>query len=299
MSHNNLLQMTSLHAQIDSLRTTGEQFDDAERKAAWLPLVDVTLRGDNACEPALYYSHTVPYIPNMVVPSLRMLNALEEVRPARSTVQHPDALLSSIENSRGVILGFSGYGTGGGFSYETEFQAINDIFDRCHDSGIHIDMVVDGGTGFGVPGLGGAIANQRGFDTLGYLPARGLRGAAPRQTSVVTGEEFGDEALALGGTPDVLIALGGGPIAEQEIDSAIRSGSTVVLAALKQYPESSAVYLPTRNAPARIAQKAGKLVTCSTTSEISDVLDWLDMSALRHLRISRVENLHRLLAEQD
>ena len=290
--HLELSLLPPLDNQINLLRTAGNQFDEEERAMFWKPLPGVNMAQGDGLEPALYDTRVVPKISEMIAHSGPVHEALEKVRPGRRTTRDMNPTIHKWLEGNGITLGFSGYGTGGGFSYAAEHAGIQEIFDHCKATGLPIDGVVDGATGYGVPGLSGALAQKNNIPTIGFAPLRSLRGAAPRDTYVVVGEEFGDEAEALGAMPDALIAFGGGPFAEKEVETAIVLGTTVILAAIKEYPESSAVHLTNRSPRARAAQEAGKLVVCKSISQVTDRLDGLKTAYLKLDREKRALHLH-------
>lgn len=268
MRSSDLPPMSTLAEQIDLLCATGNQFTPADREASWEQLPNITMAASD--KPVLYDARMLAQIPTVIAPASRVYNALRLVRRDHATYKRPLPLVS--DRADGLILGFSGYATGGRHSYEEEYAGIAGILDHCEAEGIAIEVVVDGGTGFGVPGLSGALAKERGLPTIGYAPLRGLRGAAPRDKLIVVGEEFGDEAKALGRTPDVLIVLGGGPNAQKEIEAAMTVGSLVLLLNLKEYRTDSVAYLPSRHERARQAQSAGKLAVCESVDDVAETL---------------------------
>ena len=286
-----------MEAQLDLLRTTGDQFTDEVRRSNRLPLPGIYMAGD-AAKPALYDARIIPTIPAMIAPDSHVSRALSEIRPGLSTTDNASETISAWLAGDGITLGFSGYGTGGGYGYGAEYDSIDEIFTHCAATGLSIDGIVDGATGYGVPGLSGLLAQKHRLTTMGFAPLRSLRGAATRDTFTVVGEEFGDEAPALGATPDVLIALGGGPNAEKEVNAALSLGSLVILAAVKAYPDSSVVYLPERSAEARAAQAAERLVVCTSIDGIKSVLDAVrqDPSLAQGNREARGAHLNRVLA---
>lgn len=298
MRQGNLPPLPTLDAQIDSLRTTGDQFSSEEKEISRLELPGVWMAVKNGTEKAMYDARIVPSLPHMIVPAVHVYRALKMIRPNQLTVNSADQSISSWLNVKGHIIGFSGYGTGGGYEYEREYEGIQQIFDHCNAAGILIDGVVDGATGYGVPGLSGVLARKYEHPTIGIVPLRGLRGAAPRDTYVVTGEEFGDEAPAIGATPDMLIAFGGGPNAEKEVETAIEMGSVVILAVLKRYPENSVAYLSQRNRKAKAAQDAGKLLVCNNLESIGAYLD-ISADQLHANRERRRSYLRKVLAQTD
>jgi hypothetical protein len=170
-------ELPSLPDQINLLRATGEQFHGEEKRARRLVLPGVRMP-DPDNEPMSYDGVIVPAIPTLIAPDKTLFEALRSVRPDTKTHQNPGTYISSIIDEPRLIVGFSGYGTEG-FAYETEYVAINGIFDHLDKVGRSV-AIVDGGTGYGVPGLSGALARQRSYPTTGYIPARSLRGALPR-----------------------------------------------------------------------------------------------------------------------
>jgi hypothetical protein len=293
--------LPTLDEQLGLLRATGNQFDPEEREARWLALSGVTLQGDETREPVLYDAGVVPTIPEMVVPSNNMRHALEVVRPGLQTSASAGAFLLRTFAHDGLIVGFSGYGTGtekGGrrYEYEDEYEGLLELFAAFHDAEMPVGQVVDGGTGFGVPGLSGVVAEQEGITTIGYTPARSLRGIARRDTSVIIGEEFGDEAIALGSTPDILIAMGGGPNAEKEVEAALDAGSLVMLLTLRDYPPSSIAYMTDRHEGAREAKEKERLFVCESIDEARVVIGGLNAGQLRASRFDiRLHILQRAL----
>jgi len=276
--------------QLDLLRTTGNQFDPDERRARRLPIPGIMLEGEGSeLEPALYDAGVVPTIPDMIVPSNGLCRALSELRPNRLTSRYMGGFMTGLFFRADLIVGFSGYGTGtepGGrrYDYETEYQGMVELFDAFEEAEIPVSHVVDGGTGYGVPGISGLVAQQRGLGTIGYAPARSLRGIASRDTSVIVGKEFGDEAIALGSTPDVLVAMGGGPNAEKEVEAALAVGSRVMLLNLREYPSNSIAYMTDRHEGAKEAQEKEQLVVCRNMDEARGVIQELDLTELKKNR---------------
>jgi hypothetical protein len=293
--------LPSLDEQLDLLRTTGDQFDIDERRGRRVVLPGVTLEEDGIREPALYDAGVVPTIQTMVVPDERVCDALANVRPGMTTMASATPFLMNVLQYSGLVVGFSGYGTGSSkektYEYQTEHAGINGVLDAFEESGLRVAHVVDGGTGYGVPGLSGVIAEQRGLRTIGYAPVRSLRGIARRDTSVIVGNEFGDEAVALGSTPDVLVALGGGPNAEKEVEAALNVGSKVMLLTLKDYPGNSIAYLPERHEAAREAQDKEQLVVCTSLEEAREHIQAMNIDDLFSNRyVYRLPILRRALA---
>lgn len=297
--------MSNLEAQIELLKTTGNQFSVDERHPRRLALPGVYLEGDDGPEPALYDSLIVPAIPYMIAPDGDVQEALEAVRPGRATDQNPDDFIEKTLNRRGALIGFSGYGTGSGptrkYEYSHEHDGIQALFAHCKTSGIPIGGVVDGATGYGVPGLSGTLAEKQGLVTFGFAPLESLRGAARRDNYGVIGTVFGDEAEVLGGTPDVLVAMGGGPNAQKEVEAALGLGTLVILATLKSYPDNSIAYLPGRAAAETAqdvedARKAGIPVESTSVEHLLNIFDTLNMDRLRATRDQRAAHLAQALA---
>lgn len=295
--------LPSLDEQLDLLRTTGNQFDPDERRERRLPIPGIMLEGeDGELEQALYDAGVVPTIPSMIVPSNGLCRALQELRPNRLTSRYMGGFMTGLFFRADLIVGFSGYGTGtepGGkrYDYETEYQGMVELFDVFHEAEVPVSHVVDGGTGYGVPGLSGIIAEQQGLKTIGYAPARSLRGIARRDTSVIVGKEFGDEAVALGSTPDMLVALGGGPNAEKEVEAALAVGSRVMLLNLRDYPGSSIAYMADRHEGAKEAKAKEQLVVCTSMDEAREVIKDLDLPEIKKNRYpDRYSVVRRALA---
>ncbi|HTE57963.1 MAG TPA: hypothetical protein VK694_04420 [Verrucomicrobiae bacterium] len=298
--------MSNLEAQIELLRTTGNQFSDEERHSRRLALPGVYLEGDDGPEPALYDSVIVPAIPYLIAPSEEVHEALEAIRPGRATDQNPDDFIEKTFNRKGVLIGFSGYGTGSDpikkYEYSAEHDGLQALFAHCRTAGISIDGVIDGATGYGVPGLSGTLAEKQGLITTGFAPLESLRGAAMRHKYGVVGKVFGDEAQALGGTPDILVAMGGGPNAQKEIEAALDLGTLVILATLRGYPGNSIAHLPNRATEAKTAQdveaarKAHIPVESTSVKHLLGIFDSLNMDRLRATRDQRAEHLARVLA---
>jgi hypothetical protein len=293
--------MSNLDAQIELLETTGNQIPPEERQARRLALPGVYLDIDGESVQALYDSLIVPAIPSMLAPSAEVHEALEAVRPGRTTEHEPNAFIEKILSRRGLLVGFSGYGTGTGptrkYEYKAERDGIEALFDHFKQAGISIGSIIDGATGYGVPGLSGALAEQKGLPTTGFAPLESLRGAAMRRDYAVVGNKFGDEAKALGGSPDVLVVMGGGPNALKEIEAAQDMGTLVVAATLRDdYPENSVAHLLQRMANTKTAKKVGKPVICKTVDQLLDVFDGLDDGRLQATRDQRAEHLAKILA---
>jgi hypothetical protein len=281
--------------QLKMLQATGDQFSAEDRKAHLLQLPSVWTAKGNTSKPVLYDTRILSLTPSVIAPSAQAYRALEAIRPQQTTTQDATAFIDLQLNGEGVILGFSGYGTGGGYKYKEEYEGIDGIFSRCKVAGISIDGVIDGATGYGVPGLSGALAKQHGHSSTGFVPFNNLHYAAPRDTLVVIGEKFGDEASALGAIPDLLVAFGGEQNAEKEIRTAMSMGSMVVLAALRKYPENSAAYLLSRSQTAKTAHQAGKLVVCNNIDELKTLFDDLDIARLHKNREKRRTHLYKVL----
>lgn len=295
--------LPSLDEQLELVRTTGNQFDPDERRARRLPIPGVMLEGDDGeLELALYDAGVVPTIPNMVVSSNGLCHALQELRPDHPTSKSAGSFVLGMFFRSELIIGFSGYGTGtdpGGkrYSYEAECDGMNELFDALQEVELPVSHVVDGGTGYGVPALSGLIAQQRGLKTVGYSPARSLRGIASRDTSVIVGKEFGDEAIALGSTPDMLFVLGGGPNAEKEIEAALAVGSRIMQLNLRDYPGSSVAHMVDRHSGAQEAEEKGQLTVCRSMDEAREVIQGLDLAELKKNRYpERFSAVRRALA---
>jgi hypothetical protein len=274
------------------LRVEGQQFMPADREGWRRPLPGITLAGENGPEPAIYDSRIMSTIDSMVVPDRQVATALDAVRYPQVTTTNAEPHINAWMNLPAPIVGFSGYGTGGR-EYVTEYDRIHDIFHFCQEAGMAIGAVSDGGTGYGVPGISGLFARSYGHLKLGFAPLRGLRGAAPRDVLTVIGNEFGDEAKALGAVPDVLVAVGGGPNTEREVRAALSVGSKVILAAFKEYPPNSVVYKSATLAEA--VQYEGQLIACNNIGPILLALSELQLPDYIARRESRAERLQTLL----
>lgn len=229
----------------------------------------------------------------MIVPDPAVCRALEGIRDGHSTTQNTTTFIEKFRNTAGLIVGFSGYGTEGR-DYGTEDAGITAVLTGSKDAGLPIDLVADGGTGYGVPGLSGVLAKMHGFSTLGCTPLRGLRGAAPRDNLVVVDQEFGNEARVLGASSDLLFVLGGGPIAGEEMLSALHRGSKVISLVLKKYRVNSAAYLHEWHPKAKRAYQSGQLEVFETVDQLAAFLGTLDISDIKANRDRRINYLKRL-----
>lgn len=284
-------ELPPISDQLDLLRLRGEQFRAEERQVARAVLPGIFMESDGT--PALYDTRIIPHIPSMIVSDPAVCHALEGIRDGHSTTQSTTTFIDKLRNTAGLIIGFSGYGTEGRY-YGVEQDGIEAVLTGSKEAGLPIDLVVDGGTGYGVPGLSGVLANVHGYSTLGCTPLRGLRGAAPRDNFVVIDQEFGHEARVLGASSDVLFALGGGPIAREEILSALRRGSKVVFLTRKTYPDSSAAYLHERHPRAKSAYQSGQLEVFKTVDQLAAFLGTLSISSVKANRGRRANYLKRL-----
>lgn len=299
MSSPNLPPVPSVDEQLDLLRCNGEQFNPTERRACHLELPGIYMADSGGSEPALYDGRIVPDIPTIIAPSAEVRQALSAIRPNRTTMSDARPFLHNLLESEGIIIGFSGYGTENR-PYEEEAMVIDGILEHYKTSGTPVRGVIFGGTGYGVPGLSGVLARKHGFPTIGYVPLRSLRGAAPVDTLIVTGEEFGDEAEVLGSTPDRLHVLGGGPIAIEEATAAMKRGSQVVLAAIKDdYPDNSAVNMLNWSGDAMQAKHQHRLVVCKTLGAIKAAIDAVAQDDLRSNRAARLSYLNAKLRSPD
>lgn len=285
--------MPSLDQQIEMLAATGDQFLPEERRACRQPLAGVYL-GD---QQAQYDARIISKIPHIIVPRADVYRALCPVRPADAlTTMYADMTVDTLMNSEELIIGFSGYGTGDGRNYREEREGIEQLFQHCASGELPVSSVVDGGTGYGIPGLSGALAQKYGLETVGFAPLRSLRGAAPRDTLAVVGEEFGDEAEVLGATPDVLLVFGGGPNAEKEVFASMAAGSLVIPVVLKHYKEDSAVHLAKRDKDVAKASIAGQFIVCEDITSVVSVLEAIDMDRIHKARKVRKRYLNTLWA---
>lgn len=284
-------ELPPLGDQLELLKRTGEQFTAEERQAACAELPGVFMESDGT--PALYDARIVPHIPSMVVPDSIVCNGLERVRHELPTAQDVTTFIDKLRNTAGLIIAFSGYGTEGR-DYSVESDAIETVLISSEEAGLSIDFVIGGGTGYGVPGLAGLIAKMHGYPTVGCAPLRSLRGAAPCTDFVVVGREFGHEAKALGAASDVLFVLGGGPIATDEVKSALNRGSKVISLACKTYPANSAAYLHERHARARNAHRSGQLQIFENREQLSGFLSTLNIDEMKANRGRRAEYLRRI-----
>lgn len=283
-----------LEADWELLCQTGEQSSDEDRRQARRILPGVHMAADG--QPAQYDDRVVPVLPHMVVPSRSVHAALASIRPDALTTATADAFLEQRLDTDGLIVGFSGYGTEG-HRYYTEASGIDQVLHACELRRMPVQCVVDGGTGYGVPGLAGVTGTMRRHETVGFAPLRSLRSAAWRDEYVVVGQEWGDEAEALGGLPDLLVALGGDQNARREVHAALAAGSIVMLANLTSYPERSLANDYVRpDTPVREAYVDGQLKVCKSRGEISRAIAGLDLDALLQRRENRLNHLRTVLA---
>jgi len=292
MNEHMMPALASVEAQLELLETTGQQFTDEERRLGRRALPGVYVGQD--MEPALYEARVVPEVPRVIVPSAVAYQGLCAVRPRRETLQRGQECIDNVLQTPGLIVGFCGYGSAHP-GYDKERRSIEHVLDGCAEADLPVDYVVDGGTGYGVPGLAALLARKRGVSTLGFLPLRGLRSAAPHDTLVVSGEEFADAAPALGAMPDVLVNLGGGPITEEEMKAALRMGTAVLTLSPGRYPKESAAHLYRCSPLAKAAYQVGWLKTCETADDITDVVSGLDLEALQENRTVRRARLRTVL----
>jgi len=281
----------SLERQIDSLRQNGELFPEAERQEAWRPLPGVRMQDGTE---ALYDERVMNRITNITAPCERVREALGRVR-LNNTSSEADAFLDWYLQDPGLLVGFSGYGTAG-YNYDAPADSIAAIFQTFRDQRLHIGGVTDGGTGYGVPGLSGALAASFGHDPIGFAPLRSLRGAAPREDFVVVGEEFGDEAEALGTMPDILFVYGGGKITRAELGAALLAGSTAVLLGKSEsFGPDAPINQIEKDSRLTAARANRKLLLCRNLAAIPGVVGQLEPDKLRHNREQRRQHLTRLL----
>jgi hypothetical protein len=137
---------------------------------------------------------------------------------------------------------------------------------------------------------------------------RGLRGIGPHDNVIVTtgdivpehndvSGDFGTEAAALGAMPDVLIVIGGGPIAKKEIASAMGNAAAIIFApGVKDYPTNSAVHAY-EDVDTLRANASGPLDThiqvVEDIADVATVISQLNLSgerlqASRHIRAERL-----------
>jgi len=282
--------LASPEQQFELLCEDGLQFPSAEREASRLELPGVLLDG----EPALYDARIVPEIPTVIAPRADVYNALTQVRSGE-TLQDAGPFIQEKLTGAGLIIGFSGYGTEG-YAYHTEAAGIEAIHQICDQAGLPIDAVVDGGTGYGVPGLSGMVAQAMERHAIGVVPVRGARGASPRDTLVVVdGDDFGDEAPAIGLMADVLVVMGGGPNAEKELKAAVASGGLAVIAGLKDYPPVSLVNTFDQDELFANAYEDGQLTVCGNIDELTTQITRLDLDQAHASRALRATKLYDFL----
>lgn len=267
---------------LKRLRTTGKQFD---QKSSRIPLgnefTHLDWKGEQV--PALVdgqiiYEPAAVYAKDPLVQS--RLNDLRGETSFEGLATYLRRMLQDPE----LIIGFSGYASDG-FGYEVEADGMQEILRSFRQE--KIGLVVDGGTSLGVPGLSGLIAKHEGFETLGILPLEGLRSVGPRETIIVLGKQYGDETELIGRFPDVLFIMGGGPNATREYLEALRTGNSVVMMKLKDYPANSLASTFETLSETQQARKTGQLTVCHKIAEISVVVNSLSIPSLAAIHQNR------------
>lgn len=137
----------------------------------------------------------------------------------------------------GTVWGVSGFSTGSTQDepreYEAESRAL-EIFYNCIRQ-LDTSLVVDGGCSEGVLGLNGVLAQMHGIPSLGYTPETRLMGMAPRQHTVLWGENYPQREVLVGTTPHVLVCDAGADGTIRECRWARYYKTPVILLGLKEY----------------------------------------------------------------
>lgn len=171
-------------------------------------------------------------------PEFPSLNRLKPAVPSTYNEVVEDA------RSRGLVIGFSGYASGGEkYDYEKELEAVETIFTTLQTEGHQISLAIHGGTREGIPAIANLVALEHKIGSMGILPFRGLDWLCSPGMDylVVIGADWGDESKTLGEAPDLLFLFGGGKNSLKDCEAAIASGKKLIAVRLKDYPESSAI----------------------------------------------------------
>lgn len=283
--------------QLNLLRTEGYQFPPDIRQQGLLQLGDMYMDLEGCLKPALYDSTVLPHVGQLIVPSKEVFSALAPVRDGRPIVRRAQTSLDGWFKEEGLIVGFSGYGSGG-YPYEDAYEGMTSVFEAFRKASLPVARVVDGGTGFGVPGLSGMLAAQQNIGTIGVAPLRSLRGIAPRTDLLVTGEQFGDEAVTLGSLSDLLIAFGGAKITIEEMETAMARGSSVIVAAIKDYKNAPVVQRARqlKSNIVRTSRASSKLSICHSIEHIEEEVAAHTLTALQASRALRKFFLQQVLS---
>ncbi|HEX4661992.1 MAG TPA: hypothetical protein VH144_00070 [Candidatus Saccharimonadales bacterium] len=316
--HQNFAPLPSLEKQRENVRATGNQFSEAGTQDRWQDTPELVFATkEEGYKRLVIDSAVVPEVPYMVAPNQYLHAQLQKVRPEKQTDLDPSAWIEHLMKSEGLIIGFSGYGTGSSedfkISYDKEHKAIDKLFDAFENGGQKVSQVVDGGGSFGLPAVASTAARERGYETTAISTVQGLRGIAPHENVVVTTGEnlpeyendvnggFGTEAPALGATPDILVVMGGGLIAKQEIDAAMGNATDIIFApgVNENYLASSAVH-GHKDRKSLQANASGPLETrvhvVDSIDAISTIVGQLDLNkdrlqASRQIRAQRLKSL--------
>lgn len=270
---------------IALLRTTGNQFTDQKNSRVPLPGITYTNWRRNQV-PAIFD----PYITIHGIGELHARDPKVQFELDRYRKRSPSESLTTFLQEKlkrtGLIIGFSGYASDG-FHYEAETEGIQAVLQASKRQGIPIDLIVDGGTSLGIPGLSGLLAQQESIATLGCIPLEGLRSVGVRDTTIVLGETYGDETHAIGTIPDILIVLGGGPNAAKEYQTALNAGNIVLMVHLKEYPSNSLINTFESLPGTQDAIQQGKVIVCNNLESIGEFFASIDDLKMKEVHKNR------------
>lgn len=171
------------------------------------------------------------------------------------------------------IWGISGFATPG-FNCEPEAAAMSIVFQHFASTDARMpQLIVDGAAGAGVLGISGVLAQQYDIPTLSVSPLQGLSTMAPRGRVAIFGHTYKDREIIIGMLADILLCVGGGEGAKREALTTLACGGVVLLVAIKNDgPHTLAGSW--QQAPELVAaERAGRLVVCSTIDELPQCLE--------------------------
>ncbi len=200
-------------------------------------------------------------------------NALRE-RGATVNIGGGEALERRHARGDTFAMGVSGY-TLPGKNYAVEIQGLQKLYEYLIQSGRKPDLVVDGGVRTGALGANAALADKYGIRTLGYIPLQGLSSMSPRDDMVVRGITYEDREEYVGGFPHkLLVAAGGGEGSRRESQRALKTGSAVLLLALKDYNHNESLELTyPKHRDLREAKEDGRFQICKRVEDIPAYVD--------------------------